>query len=802
MKKTLKSSLSVFLAIVIILSSVYVGLGEVDFGSVFTFKAHAASESDLNFTLNNDGETYSVTACETSASGELIIPGTYKGLTVTGIGECAFIECEGLTSIIIPNTITDIGMGAFAFCTSLESITIPDGVKTLDYAFLGCESLEKCVLPDGIESLASAFSECISLKNITIPDSVTDISAAFMNCTSLESIVIPANVKNTEDAFIDCTSLSTVVISEGVIDISAYAFDKCRSLTEVTIPVSVTSIGESAFGACDESTYIFFAGSEAEWKAITIGNNNKALDNAFIHYNSSGHVYSEGWIIDVKPTYSAEGIKSRHCLYCDEKIDITVVPRIIINDIMYMETNGLNCEGEITCVLKLRAGEVVSGSVFEAVFDPEVLAIVEEKSGACTTVDGSGNERENYSGLYVTGTKHDSADTFVVAHMNFKDSVYNRDTGYLKFTFKIKDFSKLKTAVDFYCQEFVGDSETTARDCNVLVSHFDITIGEEIGHNYTWEYNYENKTKTKTCSLCGDKISEELLLNDILTFTLNSDGASYTVTDCVSEYPGTIEIPETYDGLPITAIGADAFRDCNKITAVVIPDSVTVIGGSAFRNCTSLTTIDLPDNITNIPGAMCFGCTKLETIMIPDGVENMGGYAFSGCTSLRFAVLPDSATNIGGNMFANCKVLVINCNKNSVAQSYADTNGISYIINTTDTHFDVDSKIIYTDVSGGTLDGIISADESMSYTMNTPYAGTGSVIDVYKDGELHSQFTLVVWGDTNGDSVCDALDCSDVERVSNGNAELSGVFAEAGDVNDDGVIDIADYQATVNKALS
>lgn len=800
MKKTLKSSLSVFLAIVIIFSSVYVGLSEVDFGALL-FKAYAA-ESSLTFTLNNDGASYSVTSCDTSASGELIIPDTYKGLPVTGIGEGAFLECSGLTRVTVPDTVTNIGIGAFAYCENITSITISEGIKVLDYAFLGCASLEECIIPDSVESIVSAFAECISLTAIVIPDSVTDITGAFMNCTDLTSVVIPANVKNTEDAFIDCKGLTSVVISEGVKEIGAYTFDKCTNLTEVTIPVSVTCIGDSAFGASYEQVNVFFAGSQTQWESITKGKNNESIVDGAIHYFSTDHQFSDSWTVDVLPTYSTEGSKSRHCVYCDEKTDVAVIPRIKINDIMYMETTGLDCDGEITYVLKLKAGEIVSGSVFNAVYDPAVLEVVEEKSGACTTVDDSGNERENFSGFYITGMKHGTTDTFVVAHMNFNDLVYNRDKEYIKFTFKVKDFSKTETAVDFYCQEFVGDSETTSKNCNVLVSHFDVTITKGTGHKYSWKYNYENNTKTKTCSVCGDEITEKLLISDILTFTLNSNGTSYSVTDCVNEYPGAIEIPEAYSSLPVTAIGAEAFRDCEKITSVVIPDSVISIGGSAFRNCTKLTNLDLSANITNVPGAMCFGCTKLENVSIPDGVVSIGGYAFSGCTSLEFAVLPDSATNIGGSVFDNCKVLIINCNKNSVAQSYAGTNGISYIVNTPNTCFDVCSGKLYTTVLGGKLDSIVFADDSLSCTMNKSYAGTGAVIEIVKDGAVHSQFTVVVEGDTNGDSVCDVLDCSDVERVSNGNAELSGVFAEAGDVNDDGVIDIADYQATVNKALA
>ena len=59
--------------------------------------------------------------------------------SVTSIGECAFLECNSLTSIIIPDSVTSIGVCAFAQCNSLTSINIPDSVTTIaNHAFAQC----------------------------------------------------------------------------------------------------------------------------------------------------------------------------------------------------------------------------------------------------------------------------------------------------------------------------------------------------------------------------------------------------------------------------------------------------------------------------------------------------------------------------------------------------------------------------------------------------------------------------------------------------------------------------------------
>ena len=70
------------------------------------------------------GDEVAITDYDTEASGELTIPATIEGKTVTSIGEKAFTGCTSLTSISIGDSVTSIGDGAFDRISLIHIITI------------------------------------------------------------------------------------------------------------------------------------------------------------------------------------------------------------------------------------------------------------------------------------------------------------------------------------------------------------------------------------------------------------------------------------------------------------------------------------------------------------------------------------------------------------------------------------------------------------------------------------------------------------------------------------------------------
>ena len=125
-----------------------------------------------------------------------------------------------------------------------------------------------------------------TMTELTIPSGVTSIGHdAFLNYTNLTSVTIPSSVTYLDvSAFNGCTNLANVTLPSSLTKIEQWAFHGCTSLTRISIPGSVTSIGNVAFyntGLKD----VYYAGTEAQWNAIQMGEYNEKLTKANIHYN-------------------------------------------------------------------------------------------------------------------------------------------------------------------------------------------------------------------------------------------------------------------------------------------------------------------------------------------------------------------------------------------------------------------------------------------------------------------------------------------------------------------------------------
>ena len=268
-----------------------------------------------------------------------LLPATALAADIVDSGTCGAevtwtLDSEGVLTISGNGYMYDNGSSGapwYGYRSLVKSAVIAEGVTSIgEYAFSDCRSLTSVTIPDSVTSIGEyAFYKCKSLTSVTIPDSVTLIGgAAFYECTSLTSVTIPDSVTNIgADAFSHCTSLTSVTIPDSVTSIGHDAFFLCRSLTSVTIPDSVTSIGGDAFYFCTSLTDVYYAGSEAQWKAISISsdssNGNDDLLTANIHYNYVSHTHSYKAVVTA-PTCTEKGYTTHTCACGDSYVDTYV----------------------------------------------------------------------------------------------------------------------------------------------------------------------------------------------------------------------------------------------------------------------------------------------------------------------------------------------------------------------------------------------------------------------------------------------------------------------------------------------
>ena len=166
-----------------------------------------------------------------------------------------------------------------------------------------------------------------------------------------------------------------------------------------------------------------------------------------------------------------------------------------------------------------------------------------------------------------------------------------------------------------------------------------------------------------------------------IEYRLTENGVSITK---IHGRAAEIRIPETIEGVPVTAIGERAFAvkmeapvaepvdeqeaelsfvteapaetaEGQALRRVFLPDSIETIGAYAFHGCSALERVSLPAKLQEISLRMFDGCGSLEQITLPAGLRRIGDYAFYGCGSLKKLRLPESVERIGKYAFYNCR---------------------------------------------------------------------------------------------------------------------------------------------------
>ena len=153
--------------------------------------------------------------------GDLVIPEfvEHGGITYTvvALDQNALEECQGITSVELPNTIRRIGAEAFSYCTGLSNeIVIPDQCTFIGgYAFFGCSAISALTIGASVDTIQfSAFEDCTSLQSIHCNTPAPPFAEHIPTNPYYEDRSIFNNVPTDIPVFVSCLTIDQFQMSQ------------------------------------------------------------------------------------------------------------------------------------------------------------------------------------------------------------------------------------------------------------------------------------------------------------------------------------------------------------------------------------------------------------------------------------------------------------------------------------------------------------------------------------------------------------------------------------------------------------
>ena len=537
--------------------------------------------------------------------------------SVTTIRDQAFWGCSNLAAISLPSNLTTVAYGIFVFCGRLSTVYVAPGdaerIKGLLKNAKGSGedlsgimfvegAMPSDVKPDGTytETVDGIEWTYVIRNGEASVGGGSSTNKAVSTMTS-GAIAIPdalggCPVTSVGDyAFFHCTEITSVSLPPSVTSIGERAFENCVRLSSVTIPTNVASIAYCAFWGCGSLPAVTIPASVTNIGECVFGRSEDFVSFSVDPNNPS--YFSPNGLLCSKDGVLLAGVNG----------DVTIP-----DGIRSVGRYAFSMRYELTSVTIPASVTIIGDSAFE---NCTGLASVSIPSGA-TEIEGYA-----FSGCYsVTNVTIPPSVTLIGAEA----------------------FSYCG-ALSMICVAR-GDTERVKE--MLMRSGMDVS-----GVTFT-EVDIPSGSKP-------DGVYDEVVDGVTFNFTVidgkaSLGGGSNKATVVPTSTRGTVKVPATLGGCPVTALGRSAFDACSGVTEVILPDGLQDVGSMAFRGCASLQQALLPASVTSVGTGAFTGCTALEELTLPNGLASIGNYAFSYCKSVAAVTVPATVTSIGISAFEGC----------------------------------------------------------------------------------------------------------------------------------------------------
>ena len=605
--------------------------------------------------------------------------------TVTSIGNSAFRNCTGLTSIAISSSVKTICSFAFYGCSSLTSFTIPASANKIESGVLGnCTSLK--ILNANCSVVPYLFSSGYSndngylpkLAEITFGPNVKEIQGNWSSIVSTETKVsfnsikqvcemkyIPkTNMWNSSNCnplsysgklFLNGIEMTNVSIPSDVDSICDFAFRGCSGITSLTISNSVKSIGKSSFEGCSGLI------------SMSLGNGVTSLGNKAF-YGCSGITSSLSLPNSVTTIgeYAFAGCRSLPSLTIGD--GLTSISDYAFS--MCSDMSSLTIGNNVTSIGR---GAFYQCSGITSVIIPNCVATIsdlafDECSNITSLIIGEGVTSIGMGAFY---------GCIKLPSVSIPDNV--KSIGRSAF-----QYCPLLTSVSLpNTLEFVGGDAFKGTPW-----YDDFYSSQPDGLIYLGKVCYKYKgTMPEDANIVVDEgtlyLTDNLFSDSCklvsITFPEGLKGiGDHAFSGCSGLT--SMDIPSS-----VISIGQYAFSDCNGLTSIDIPEGVSSIGQFAFDGCSSLSSITFPGSLKKIVGYI-FGynydgasTTSLKSVTVGEGVEEIGYDVFKKLENATIT-LPNSVTTIGS--FEGCKncTVIIGTGIQQLNEAFSNTNGMTIYI--------------------------------------------------------------------------------------------------------------------------